>query len=429
MQLMSIPKPLDLERIVVYNNYGKLRNFLIWIYGFSNDMLYELVYKSGAYKMRIFYYTWFENSEHDMSEALVRLGYEVLKCHIPFADYEEDVYFTENFERIIKENKCDLILSFDFFPIIAKSADRLKIRYVSWVYDMPHHTVYSPSVKSDYVSLFLFDKNFYLELKEIKSEHIYHLPLAVNTVRLNKQLGETVNFTQEISFVGSLYEKNDYRKIQYLPDYVSGYVQGIIEAQKRIYGCNLVKEALHDDIKKEIEKYVILNMYPGYLVKKEKIYVDMINAEVTCQERMELLEVLARKHEVKLYTGSGECVIPGVSQEGIVSYMEEMPRVFRNSKINLNITLRSIESGIPLRALDIMGAGGFLLSNYQVELAEDFVDGQELVLFDSKEDMLEKADYYLENEEERKRIARNGWEKIQREYSYEVQLKKIFERI
>ena len=57
-----------------------------------------------------------------------------------------------------------------------------------------------------------------------------------------------------------------------------------------------------------------------------------------------------------------------------------MPLIFRESKINLNITLRSITSGMPLRALDIMGAGGFLLSNYQQELAENYIDGEELVL-------------------------------------------------
>ena len=35
-----------------------------------------------------------------------------------------------------------------------------------------------------------------------------------------------------------------------------------------------------------------------------------------------------------------------------------MPEVFRKSKINLNITLRSIISGISLRVYDILGAGG-----------------------------------------------------------------------
>ena len=52
-----------------------------------------------------------------------------------------------------------------------------------------------------------------------------------------------------------------------------------------------------------------------------------------------------------------------------------MPLVFQNSKINLNITLRSIKNGIPLRAIDIMGAGGFLLTNYQNDFGLHFTDG------------------------------------------------------
>lgn len=53
--------------------------------------------------------------------------------------------------------------------------------------------------------------------------------------------------------------------------------------------------------------------------------------------------------------------------KGPIDYYNEMPYVFNNSRINLNITLRSIKSGIPLRAMDICGAGGFLLSNYQAD--------------------------------------------------------------
>ena len=40
--------------------------------------------------MKIFYYTWFENSENDIVEALSRLGHIVVKCHIPLKDYEVD---------------------------------------------------------------------------------------------------------------------------------------------------------------------------------------------------------------------------------------------------------------------------------------------------------------------------------------------------
>ena len=60
--------------------------------------------------------------------------------------------------------------------------------------------------------------------------------------------------------------------------------------------------------------------------------------------------------------------LPNVINMGSVDYYDMMPYVFKCSDINLNITLRSIKTGIPLRAMDIMGAGGFLMSNYQVDL-------------------------------------------------------------
>ena len=62
--------------------------------------------------MRILYYTWYENSQRDMSESLVRLGYEVVCCHIPFSDYEEDEKFTEALEKVFFEHNCDW-----FFPV------------------------------------------------------------------------------------------------------------------------------------------------------------------------------------------------------------------------------------------------------------------------------------------------------------------------
>ena len=97
---------------------------------------------------------------------------------------------------------------------------------------------------------------------------------------------------------------------------------------------------------------------------------------------------------------------------GPVEYFNEMPQVFRCSRINLNITLRSILTGIPLRALDVMGAGGFLISNYQSEIPEYFVPGEDLVVYEDYEDLCTKVEYYLSHESERREIAINGCRKV-----------------
>lgn len=387
--------------------------------------------------MRILYYTWFENPKEDMISTLLYLGHSVISCNIPFVNYEDDIEFTINLEKIIENNNCDVIFSFDFFPLIAKTAERLRIKYISWVYDCPHRTLYSPAVKGAYNYIFVFDYVQFLKMGLLDIPHLFHFPLAVNTSRMEQLLGKmsekkdflTVhnNYQDDISFVGNLYEGNLYDQICYLPEYLKGYIDGVMQMQEQIYGYNFVTELLDDGIVEELKKYVLLELDASYFFTDRETYVDMINAKITSEERIHLLNQLARKYSVALYTASNAERLHGVKQKGTVSYQWEMPKVFRNSKINLNMTLRSIQSGIPLRALDIMGAGGFLLSNYQPELAESFIDGKELVLYGSEKELIEKADYYLFHEAEREAIAYQGFMKVKEKFSYEVRVKQMID--
>ena len=75
---------------------------------------------------------------------------------------------------------------------------------------------------------------------------------------------------------------------------------------------------------------------------------------------------------------------------GTVDYSTDMNKVFKLSKINLNITLPSIRSGIPLRALDIMGAGGFLLTDYRMDFSDVIEPGIDMVCYTSIEDAVSK---------------------------------------
>lgn len=106
-----------------------------------------------------------------------------------------------------------------------------------------------------------------------------------------------------------------------------------------------------------------------------------------------------------------------------------MPKVFRMSKINLNFTIPNIKSGIPLRIWDVLGCGGFLLTNYQAEIPYYFKEGEDLVCFDSLEDLCEKVGYYLEHEEERKRIAWNGYRKVREKHSYIERIRTILDTV
>ena len=114
---------------------------------------------------------------------------------------------------------------------------------------------------------------------------------------------------------------------------------------------------------------------------------------------------------------------------GSVDYWSEMPKVFHESKINLNFTIPNIKSGIPLRIWDVLGAGGFLMTNYQAEIPLYFKEGEDLICFDGVEDLADKAGYYLEHEKERREIAHNGYEKVKQHHSYVNRIETILETI
>jgi spore maturation protein CgeB len=67
------------------------------------------------------------------------------------------------------------------------------------------------------------------------------------------------------------------------------------------------------------------------------------------------------------------------------------------------------------RCFEIPATGTFMLAWYTDDLASMFEAGKDADFFRSKEDLLEKIRYYLQNEEERERIAKAGHDRLLRD--------------
>jgi len=383
--------------------------------------------------MNILYYQWNDLADKDMIISLTELGHNLKIISLSYTDYDDDPIFTKSFEHQLNTDTYDFIFTFDFFPIISKSAQNFGIPYISWIYDMPHSTLDSPQLNNSVNHIFVFDYVQYnLLLARGSFCHLYHLPLPVNTKRITNSLGEpplNCGSKYDVSFVGGLYDKCLYNQIAYLPEYLDGYLNGIIEAQQKVYGYNFVDELLLPDILQSLQPYVQLDMPADYATTYKSLFSNILNAKITSCERIHLLTKVSDYYNLTLISGSDPHLVPHAHFAGTVDYITEMPAVFRTSKINLNITLRSIISGIPLRAMDIMGAGGFLLSNYQPELTEFFIENEDCVLFESENDLLNKIEYYLSHEKERIEISQNGYQKVHEFYSYEALIPHIINMV
>lgn len=387
--------------------------------------------------MRVLYIMWESFGAQDIIEEFRRRNFEIDGY---WFDRKHGIWENEDEQRriieYIRDKKYDFVFTFNYFPIVSIACNLCQVKYVAWVYDSPLATLYHCSVVSPYNYIFMFDKAEYLELKGMGINTLYYLPLASAVSRFDSYImndEEREIYTVPISFIGSTYSENKhlvYKKLALLDEQTKGYVDGLMQAQKRIYGDFILEDMLTQEIVDKLYEVAPAEMRENsFMTFKKHCANDLLAKYVTVMERQEILEMLSQKYRVVLYTLKKTPSLPLIENRGLAGAKKEASFIYHSSKINLNMTLKAIRSGMPLRIFDIMGSGGFLLTNYQTDFLDYFIPDEDFVYYDSYEDLMTKVEYYLSHEKERMEIAKNGYEKIKKYHTYKNRLDEILEVI
>lgn len=350
------------------------------------------------------------------------------------ADYElrKSDSFLAALYSVLENQQFDFCFSYNFFPLMATACYKCNIKYISFVYDSPQVKLYSYTVTYPTNYIFLFDSSLVTQFQKEGLTTFYYMPLPVNADRIHSLLQkpyDSARLSADVSFVGSLYNENHnlYDSLQGISSYTKGYLDAIMQAQSHVYGYNFLEECLTPAITAELQNAAHYQKNPDGVESLSFIFSDYyLCRKLTSMERINILTDVASHFPLKIFTPNNNYVIPNASNMGVADYLTETPYIFHDSKINLNITLRSIKSGIPLRCMEIMSCGGFLLTNFQSDFFKHFVAGEDFVYFESNDDMLQKIDYYLTHEKERASIAESGYQKVLKNHSYETIFQQIF---
>lgn len=368
--------------------------------------------------MKILFIEWASFGNNDMKEAFTAEGHTVVSYPFSNKDSRRDEVVEKDFSAFLHREVPDMVFSFNYFPVISVVCKQENIRYISWIYDSPYVMLYSYTTINPCNTIYVFDRELYMEFHNAGIQTVHYLPMAANTERLDKIVPAAATsgtpYLYDVSFVGSLYteEHNFFDRMTSLSDYTKGYLDALMASQMKVQGYNFIQESL-SPIMDDLYRALPMDPNPDGVESREYLYAQyVINRKITGLERDELLHAAAQHFHFDLFTPNRDYTIPNLTNHGTVDYYQQMPMVFKQSRINLNISLRSIKSGIPLRAFDIMGSGGFLLSNFQADYLDNFIPGEDFDYYESKEDFINKINYYLTHEEERIAIAKSGHDKI-----------------
>jgi hypothetical protein len=109
---------------------------------------------------------------------------------------------------------------------------------------------------------------------------------------------------------------------------------------------------------------------------------------------------------------------------------EEMARIYRQSKIVVNIARDDFPQDANMRAFEAMAAGALLLTSLPTELAQaGFEDGVHFVGYRKEAEIMPLVRKYLLEESARRQIAELARDKVLREHSYDRRVETILELV
>jgi spore maturation protein CgeB len=365
------------------------------------------------------------DSAYDLLLSLQAMGHEV----VFFDNYEFDIHpvppeIASALDTVLAAGDYDFAMSYLFFGAISDACQKNHVKYISWIYDSPLVTLYHASLHNPVNYLFVFDRREFERLSVENLPHLYHLPMAANTLRtgqLHITSEDAVQYSHSVSFVGSLYEDNAFNMVApYLNESLA--TEARTQLLANICDWNQPKEWPY--VSEELLNFFVKNT--GFRLSDAgdmdpRLYLGIaFYARKSAQlDRLTVLNSVSQLYPVDLYTsGKGDQLLANVRIHPSVDYNTTTCKIYHLSKINLNITLPSIESGLPQRIFDIMSCGGFVLTNYQPEIEDLFEIGKEIEVFHDQAELLRKTEYYLTHEQERLQVAVCGYQKVYQYHTY-----------
>ena len=139
--------------------------------------------------MHILMYRWKAYNYRDIEQTFLLLGHTVDNIEQELGSYDVSPEFERVIEEKIRGTHYDMVFTVNYFPLISNVCERTGVKYVSWTCDNPLISMYHESVFHDCNYIFTFDKTNYLEFRGMGVKHIWYLPLAVDTERMDALLG------------------------------------------------------------------------------------------------------------------------------------------------------------------------------------------------------------------------------------------------
>jgi spore maturation protein CgeB len=274
-----------------------------------------------------------------------------------------------------------------------------------------------------------FDRFYEKRLKEWGMYHVFTLPLGTNPERLL----DTSHYAQKeqpykhtISFVGSL----EYEKIQYLLknifDHWTTMPPEMVDVLERAIEIYRRKNPVHAEavLHECAETVGVKYSFPNGIVKQ--MVLSFMDREASFRQRQEIIQGL-KVSDISVFGEAfwGKIIGTSYYKGRINYYSSEIRDLYKNSRINLNISKYQLKTTVNQRVFDCPLCDGFLITDFKEDIEDYFKIDSSMVVYFDQQDLEKKIQYYLSHEKHAQKVIEKGKETILERHTYRHRLEEM----
>ncbi len=321
--------------------------------------------------------------------------------------------------RTAGEFKPDFVLAsnyagMDVDGIFSRFFEDVRLPYVSWFTDTPRMILFGRKMHlSDYSVAATWERAYIPHLEQAGFRHVHFMPHATDPALFCGEPPET--FERDLAFVGVSMVALTAEAID-----KHAHVPHVLDAVRRAFELGRVTRERYAAGMPAILDGTLL----AGLNESERRNVELlVNYEATRRQREVLARTLAPLGlEVR---GDAGWQAYGVPAGGAVGYFDDLAPYYRGTKVNVNSTSLQMCYAVNQRVFDCPAAGGFLLTDNQPDMHAFFEPGRECVLYESMDELRDKAAFFLNHPEERAAIVRAAQRRIAAEHTHAHRLRAL----
>ena len=319
----------------------------------------------------------------------------------------------------------DIVISIDGKGLNSPIVEKWGALKVAWFVDNPYYFEETKRLKDAFV--FVWAREYVSDLKKDGLENVYYLPLATNLERFHPGELAEIDLNKygcDVSFVGSIHASPEAIRKERLTDHPAE-INALVDLGKKIVG------GFYQQTEAEVNLIKFQKLLDKIGSNARGGFEYLVDREVDSERRYQLLDAL-KDSGLRCYgsipdEASGD--YSGAEFQGPVQYGEEVRKIYKASKINLNATRPQLRSAVNQRILDVYACGGFLLTDYREDLGKMFSFSTDEVVYTCKKSLLAKIKHYLKHPIETKQVTENIKKEIEEKHTYLHRSNQILEPI